>query len=155
MTLGEKIQSLRKQHGLSQEQLADTLNVSRQAVSKWETDESQPDIDRLVEISGMFNVSTDYLIKNNPTTTTVSLAKASRSASSFRTKRIAYLVSAIYSAAFVVFLILGFVWSLWHPGWIILFLPPVIVRFLAQHMSKDEEDYKAFEEAMAREDDEL
>ena len=154
MTLGEKIQSLRKQHGMSQEQLADTLNVSRQAVSKWETDESQPDIDRLVEISSIFNVSTDYLIKNKSTTTSVSLAKKSSSSSSFRTKRIAFLVSTIYSSAFVIFLILGFVWGLWHPGWIIFFLPPVIVRFLAQHMSKDEEDYKAFEEAMANEDDE-
>jgi len=139
---------------MSQEQLADTLNVSRQAVSKWETDESQPDIDRLVEISSIFNVSTDYLIKNKSTTTSVSLAKKSSSSSSFRTKRIAFLVSTIYSSAFVIFLILGFVWGLWHPGWIIFFLPPVIVRFLAQHMSKDEEDYKAFEEAMANEDDE-
>ena len=51
MSLGEKIQVLRKQKGMTQDQLADVLNVSRQAISKWETNESQPDIERLVEIA--------------------------------------------------------------------------------------------------------
>ena len=63
MSLGEKIQVLRKQKGMTQDQLADMLNVSRQAVSKWETNESQPDIERIVEIGNLFNVSTDFLIK--------------------------------------------------------------------------------------------
>jgi len=64
MTLGEKIQILRKQHGMSQEQLGAMMAVSRQAISKWEVGESIPDVDNIVQLSDIFNVSTDYLLKN-------------------------------------------------------------------------------------------
>lgn len=62
MTLGEKIQQIRKARALSQEQLAEQLNVSRQAVSKWELGESVPDIDKIIQLSKVFQVSTDYLL---------------------------------------------------------------------------------------------
>lgn len=62
MTLGEKLQLLRKSRGLSQEQLAETLAVSRQAVSKWENDDSAPDLDRLRAICTYFDVTADYLL---------------------------------------------------------------------------------------------
>ena len=64
MTFGEKIQFLRKQKGMSQEQLASQLIVSRQAISKWELDSSMPDTDHVVQISELFEVSTDYLLKD-------------------------------------------------------------------------------------------
>jgi len=155
MTLGEKIQALRKQHRMSQEQLADELNISRQAVSKWETNESQPDIERLVEIGGLFNVSTDYLIKDGytATTTVTPPTRKSRDESIFRNSRISFLVSAIYSSATIIFLLIGFIWGLWHPGWIIFLIPPILARFLAQTMSKSAEDLQAFEDAIEREDD--
>lgn len=63
MTLGEKIYKLRTAHGMSQEAFGDTLGVSRQSVSKWETDQSQPELDKIIAISEMFTVSTDYLLK--------------------------------------------------------------------------------------------
>lgn len=63
MTLGEKIYKLRTEHGMSQEAFGDTLGVSRQSVSKWETDQSQPELDKIIAISEMFTVSTDYLLK--------------------------------------------------------------------------------------------
>ncbi len=66
MTLGEKIQTLRKSKGLSQEQLAEELNVSRQAVSKWEAEQSIPEIDKIIALSDFFTVSTDYLLKDEP-----------------------------------------------------------------------------------------
>ena len=62
MHIGEKIQALRKEHDISQEQLAEKLFVSRQAISKWETGESMPDVDNIVRLSSIFNVSTDYLL---------------------------------------------------------------------------------------------
>ncbi|MFD0715221.1 helix-turn-helix domain-containing protein [Paenibacillus sp. GCM10027626] len=65
MTLGEKIKQLRKQKGMSQEQLAAHMTVSRQAVSKWELGESMPDTDNIVQLSKLFEVSTDYLLKEN------------------------------------------------------------------------------------------
>ena len=64
MTIGEKIQILRKQHGMSQEQLSTLTAVSRQAISKWEVGESIPDVDNIVHLSEIFGVTTDYLLKN-------------------------------------------------------------------------------------------
>ena len=64
MTLGEKIQALRKQQGMSQEQLSAIMAVSRQAISKWEVGESIPDVDNVVQLSEIFEVTTDYLLKN-------------------------------------------------------------------------------------------
>ncbi len=64
MLLGEKLQSLRKQKGMSQEQLAVQLSVSRQAVSKWELNDSIPDTEKIILLSDLFNVSTDYLLKD-------------------------------------------------------------------------------------------
>ena len=65
MTLGEKIYRLRIERGLSQEAFGEMLNVSRQSVSKWETDQSLPELDKIVAISEMFGVSTDYLLKES------------------------------------------------------------------------------------------
>ncbi|WP_297242362.1 helix-turn-helix domain-containing protein [uncultured Flavonifractor sp.] len=62
MTLGEKICRLRKARGLSQGDLADALGVSRQSVSKWETDSSVPDLDKLVALSRRFGVTLDELV---------------------------------------------------------------------------------------------
>lgn len=65
MTLGEKIYELRTAKGLSQETFGDKLGVSRQSVSKWETDQSVPELDKIVAISELFGVSTDYLLKED------------------------------------------------------------------------------------------
>ena len=62
MNLAEKILELRKANSLSQEQLAEKMGVSRQSVSKWESGDSLPDVDRLPELSRIFNVTTDYLL---------------------------------------------------------------------------------------------
>lgn len=65
MALPEKLYALRKRSGLSQEQLAEKLNVSRQAISKWETGVSYPETDKLIAVSRYFNVSLDYLINED------------------------------------------------------------------------------------------
>lgn len=64
MNFSEKVQKLRKDKNISQEDLAEIMNVSRQAVSKWESGQSMPDIYKLVEISNYFKVSIDYLLKD-------------------------------------------------------------------------------------------
>lgn len=61
--IAERIQKLRKEKGLSQEELAEVVNVSRQAVSKWESEQSLPDIDKIIALAEYFGVSTDYLLK--------------------------------------------------------------------------------------------
>lgn len=64
MTLGEKITHLRNSLGMSQETLADKLSVSRQAVSKWEMDQAQPQIDKVLQICELFNISTEDLLRD-------------------------------------------------------------------------------------------
>jgi transcriptional regulator with XRE-family HTH domain len=66
MTLGEKILLLRKQGGMTQEQLAERLAITRQTVSKWELGESEPDVTYLIQLSEIFQVTTDYLLKDVP-----------------------------------------------------------------------------------------
>lgn len=65
MALSEKLYTLRKKSGLSQEQLAEQLGVSRQAISKWESGQSIPESDKLVVISNYFKVPLDYLLKED------------------------------------------------------------------------------------------
>ena len=64
MNISEKILKLRKEKGLSQEAFAEKLGVSRQSVSKWESSGSLPDIDKIIAMSELFGVSTDYLLKD-------------------------------------------------------------------------------------------
>lgn len=63
MNIADRIQKLRKREGISQEELADHIGVSRQAVSKWESDQSLPEIDKICLLSDYFGVTTDYLLK--------------------------------------------------------------------------------------------
>lgn len=65
MILADKIAELRKKNGWSQEELAGQLGVSRQSVSKWESASSIPDLDKILKMSELFGVSTDYLLKDS------------------------------------------------------------------------------------------
>ena len=67
MNIADRIQQLRKGKGISQEELADKIGVSRQAVSKWESEQSIPDIDKIIIMSDFFDVTTDYLLKGTET----------------------------------------------------------------------------------------
>jgi len=66
LELAEKIQQLRKQNGMSQENLAERIGVSRQAVSKWESGQSYPEMDKMLSLSELFNVTMDSLVKDSP-----------------------------------------------------------------------------------------
>ena len=110
MTLGERIKEARKQCGLSQEQLAEKLAVSRSAVAKWETDKGIPDIANLIAISDEFGLSLDELIKDN-----VAVKKkiiADSSAKKWHILTIVYLVAIVaYIAYFAIchkILMIGF-----------------------------------------------
>ena len=64
MIFADKLITLRKKAGWSQEELAERLNVSRQSVSKWESAQSMPDIDKILQLSSLFSVTTDCLLKD-------------------------------------------------------------------------------------------
>jgi transcriptional regulator with XRE-family HTH domain len=66
MSLGEKLLSLRKKAALSQEEVGEKLGVSRQTVSKWETDQTVPELIKAKLLSQLYNVSYDYLISSSP-----------------------------------------------------------------------------------------
>ena len=63
MNMADRIQYLRKTKGISQEELADKVGVSRQAVSKWESEQSTPDLEKIIIMSDFFEVTTDYILK--------------------------------------------------------------------------------------------
>ena len=67
MTLGEKIAKQRKEQNYTQEQLADILGVSRQSISKWESDVAYPETDKLIKLGKVFDCSMDYLLKDDVT----------------------------------------------------------------------------------------
>lgn len=66
MTMGEKILNMRKARGWSQEELAERIGVTRQAVSRWESGAAKPDADKLIAVCDLFGVSADYLLRDIP-----------------------------------------------------------------------------------------
>ena len=70
MTFGERLFKLRKEKGLSQEALAEQLNTTRQAISKWENNQGYPETEKLLMLSNIFGVSVDSLLKENTEHTT-------------------------------------------------------------------------------------
>ncbi len=103
MTLGEKILSLRKARGWNQEELADRIGVSRQAVSRWESDSAKPDGDKIIAICREFGISADYLLGIDSTET----PKASRPQLDRR------MLSWMLLAAFLTLLLIySLVWQL-------------------------------------------
>ncbi len=75
MTLGPKLKEIRKRFGLSQEQLAEIMNISRQAITKWENDGGLPDINNLQELSKIFGITVDYLLNDKNVLPTLSMKK--------------------------------------------------------------------------------
>lgn len=63
MSIGKRIQDIRKKQAITQEQLAEALNVSRQSISKWESDKSNPDVFSIIKMSDLYRISTDYILK--------------------------------------------------------------------------------------------
>ncbi len=96
MSLGERLLELRKSKHLSQEEVADKLNVSRQTISKWETDSSTPDFDKIIPICELFEISTDELLTGNKETTEEKVNTYSMSEEEKSHKRIGGIVFSIF-----------------------------------------------------------
>ena len=86
MTFGDKLSALRREQNYTQEQLADLLGVSRQSVSKWESGQSTPDLEKLVQLADYFQVSTDYLLGRREYTKTARAAQTCHSQDETLTK---------------------------------------------------------------------
>ena len=121
LELVEKLQKLRKDNNLSQEQLAEKIGVSRQAISKWERGEATPDSDNLICLAKIYNISLDELISYN-------MNEESKKTKLMKIKD--YVLVALLFIVTIIYLILGFTLSLWHPGWLLYFLPVIITSIL-------------------------
>ena len=96
MSLGERLLELRKSRHVSQEEVADKLNVSRQTISKWETDSSTPDFDKIIPICELFEISTDELLTGNKEATEENVNTYSMSEEEKSHKRIGGIVFSIF-----------------------------------------------------------
>lgn len=115
MNFSDKLYALRKKSGLSQEQLAEQLNVSRQAISKWESGHAVPETEKLLVISEYFEVSLDYLMKDSQIEDS-SVKEHEKNAVSQTDKRTANLLpGAIICIAGVICLVIWGLLSLFNP----------------------------------------
>ena len=114
MGLGKKLQSLRKELNISQEQLAEQLNVTRQTISKWELEETTPDIKQAKKLSEIFKVSLDELLDTNIRDTVVEKVSNTEKMTSIGIK-----IIKVIGIAFFVMLIIDVITM-------IVFLPKII-----------------------------
>lgn len=110
MKFNEKLIELRKKEGLSQEELGYKLNVTRQTVSKWELGQTTPEMDKLVEMSKIFNISVDELVNDNETVeqNTIIEDKKIGNASS-KEKIVKYIIIGVICIAIIYLVIVVFV----------------------------------------------
>lgn len=142
LEMANRLTALRKANGLSQEELADKLGISRQAISKWERAEASPDTDNLITLSRLYGVTLDELLGISPMSEPAQTDPQPEEPPApddpidpenplphgsfydhleqIRHNRYPYpvIVSFLY-------LVLGFVFHLWHPGWIIFLTIPL------------------------------
>ena len=151
MTLGEKLKELRIKENLSQEDLATKLNVSRQAVSKWEQNLSLPDTNNLILIAKIFHVTLDELVNYNDNLNTNSEVKENKESSEEKeiseekieeqeekeyevfekSPLFAVLSSLIFIASFLVFILVGvYVNGGWNYSWIALLFIPIFLSLI-------------------------
>lgn len=156
-----RLVALRRDHGLSQEELAAKLGVSRQAVSKWERAESSPDTDNLIALARLYGISLDALLLPGGPEPSAATPEEREEAEIFaaaqawdaadqeesllrRARLHAKLVGFPLPILIVlVYLALGFRWDWWHPGWIIFLLIPLYywgVEWLLGDGEDDDED---------------
>lgn len=156
--IANRLYNLRKRNGFSQEELAEKIGVSRQAVSKWERSESSPDTDNLLALSKIYGVTIDDMLNKEdiPENTQDSSSDTSTSNSGA-----SYKIDLEYEnikkdeddgsflkgfpiaiVATIIFFVLGFAFGLWHPAWIVFLLIPLFSSFRRKKRKKDGEKRK-------------
>lgn len=138
LQLGTKLADLRKRNGYSQETLAEKLGVSRQAVSKWERGESTPDTDTLIELSRLYSVSLDELVRNNPAQQQEEKKEFNPPAGNIQQEKKGPVFPGLSNKMLkfpmpvlvvAVYIFLGFSVHLWHPTWLMFLLIPAYYHF--------------------------
>lgn len=153
--LANRLAALRKEHNLSQEELAEKLGVSRQAISKWECGESSPDTDNLIALAEVYGITLDELVKGVPPQATETVRAEfvmsdededdvdddADVAPGEKRSRVSLLQKIVGSVGFLVaviaYLIVGFLWKGnggalgWASMWVLLLLPGIVTTLIA------------------------
>lgn len=150
MDFSEKILTLRKGRDLTQEQLAEKLNVSRQSVSKWESGQAVPELDKIIALSQIFEVTTDYLLKPSEidelSVKTEMLEKQQQQILDREQRRSRIVRSALYSVViylifFAVYFVGHFYFEIWNPSVVFaefLAATAIVIFVWVKGMSKKE-----------------
>ena len=125
MNLNQKISQLRNDNNWSQEELAEKLNVSRQSVSKWESGQAKPDLDKIIALSDIFDVSTDYLLKDD-----TEEEKSNKHHFSLSWIQFGRLNSAIWAIAGAIYVICGFAFDNWDSSMIIFSITLILTTII-------------------------
>ena len=133
--IANRLYEMRKKSGLSQEELAEKIGVSRQAVSKWERAEASPDTDNLILLSKLYSISLDELLSTEepvePGESAPRQTEAAREdfGGENEEEHAGWLAFPYPLVVTVIYLILGFAFNLWHPGWILFITIPIFYSF--------------------------
>ena len=136
LNISNKLKELRLSNGYSQEELAEKLTVTRQAVSKWERGEALPDTENLVALALLYKMSLDELVGYSADTeeesefTTNEVSEGGEEIEEEQKEPTSVWVRVISEFSYtilvtVVFLLLGFIWNLWHVAWILFVTIPL------------------------------
>lgn len=159
--IANRLYTLRKKHGLSQEELAEKIGVSRQAVSKWERSESSPDTDNLISLSKIYGVTIDQMLNkeiNDESNSVDSNHTTSEDSDTSYTfgydsgkdneldedddRNFSLKGFPIAILATIIFFVLGFAFGLWHPAWIVFLIIPLFNFFSGKNGKKKSKDKK-------------
>jgi transcriptional regulator with XRE-family HTH domain len=136
--IANRLYELRKRYNYSQEELADKIGVSRQAVSKWERAEASPDTDNLILLAKLYNVSLDELlstiepVESFPGPTVYVQGENDGNDREDRPGNV-WLAFPYPILVTIVYLFIGFVFNLWHPGWILFITIPLYYSVAAYY----------------------
>ena len=158
LEIANRLQKLRKEKGYSQEQLAEALGISRQAVSKWERAESSPDTDNLICLAKLYGISLDELLSTDDMmeeivenkdvvesdeviNIKVKIPKVSNEKTTKKEKIIELLNILNVFLIGVLYFVLGFLFNLWHPAWIIFLFIPINSSLIEAITNKQADEF--------------
>lgn len=132
---------------MTQQELADKLGVTNKAVSKWETGEAFPETAQLIPLSDIFGVTVDDLLRGKGETLCEAKQKtktldeeqgAVQSEKKKKLRSIGNIINTVLTlSATAIFLLFGFAWGLWHPGWVIFPVDVIICGIISVILNKE------------------
>ncbi len=144
--MANRLVQLRKAHGYSQEELAEKLGLSRQAVSKWERAEASPDTDNLILLSKLYGIAIDEMldaqpaeIERQPQSEPLTQPREQTERGSRRMRILKRLPVPVIVT--IVFLLLGFLKGAWHPAWVLFLALPVFDSAISAYERRDPSEF--------------